>query len=157
MDKMVKRLIGSLLLTFCVGFFYLYSYICLEYIGVTTYLGQYVFLILYYAILIGTSIYFLNNDLKIEFIVQCIFCLTFGSSLFISFINGFVNFVYVGTGIDVPEKVCRAVDWIGQPFVIFFSDFAMLLAVLSAYIPLIILIGKIRFWVKKENLLKKDS
>lgn len=155
MNRTVKHLIGTLLLIFCIGFFYLYSYIFLKYIGGTTYIGQYVFVILYYAILIGSSIYSLNNNLKIEFVVQCVFCLTFGNCYFFSLIYGIIYFLE--TDCDIPEKVYKVVEYLGRPFDMFFSDFAMILAILSAYIPLIILISKIRFWIKEENLLQKNQ
>lgn len=149
MNRTAKHLIGILLLIFYIGFFYLYSYICLEYIGVTTYIGQYIFVILYYAILIGSAIYFLKNNLKKEFAVQCIFCLTFGNGLFISFINGFVYYAYMGC--DTPEKLYKVVEYLGQPFDIFFSDFASLFAIISAYVPLIIMIGKKILVRKRRN------
>lgn len=94
----------------------------------------------------GSSIYFLKNNLKKEFAIQCVFCLTLGNGFFFSFIDLIILLVFGDS-----EILYKVVACIGYPLDIFFSDIASLFAIISAYVPLIIMIGKKILVRKRRN------
>ncbi len=153
MNRTVKHLIGTLLLIFCIGFFYLYSLIYFHFFNFATYTGEFIFIILYYVILASSTIYFLKNNLEKEFVIQCIFCLTLGNGLFFSFINIIIFFL-----LGDSEILYKVVSYIGYPLdIMLCSDLGMIFALISAYIPLIILLCKKKIFDKKRKSVEEKS
>ena len=135
-----------LLLFFC--FFYLYSYILFESFE-TNILTGVVFLVVYIPVLFMLSKFYKHYKLKKLITVLNIFCFTFASPYFCSFISYILAEIFLNA--NHSENIEKITDFITSPFnILYAGGISIIIFLLSPIIPLV-------FFFKTRKAIENDN